>query len=188
MKLTFTGKKLELTEAMKNYAEKKLGKLDKFFREEAEAWVTFSTERGRYSVEVTVKSADTYFRVSETTSDMYASIDAAATGIERQIRRNKTRLEKRLRSGSLDDLTPVNELPVAKEVMEEQQDDFDIVRVKKFSLKPMTVEDACMQMELLGHQFFVFRNQEDNEAFAVVYKRKNGGYGLIEGNDLEADN
>ena len=186
MKFTFTGKKLELTEAMKAYAEKKLGKLDKFFRDEAEAWVTFSVERGRSLVEATVRSGDTYFRVSENTSDMYASVDAAVSGIERQIRRNKTRLEKRLRSGSLDDV-PLSEGIGLIPGEPETQDAFPIIRAKKFTLKPMTAEDACMQMELLGHQFFVFRNSDDGEAFAVVYKRKDGGYGIIEGSDPETE-
>ncbi len=182
MKITFTGKKMDVTDAMRGYAEKKLGKLDKFFRDEADAWVTFSMERGRSCVEVTVKSNDTYFRISENTSDMYASIDAAEAGIERQIRRNKTRLEKRLRSGSLDDISVPEGYTQAQA---QAQDEFPIVRTKKFTLKPMTVEDACMQMELLGHQFFVFRNADDREGFAVVYKRKNGGYGLIEDSDRD---
>ena len=184
MKLTFTGKKMEVTDAMKEYTDKKLSKLDKFFRDEPEGWVTFSKERGRSLVEVTVKSNDTYFRISENTSDMYACIDAAETGIERQIRRNKTRLEKRLRSGSLEDLTaPVGDT----EDEAKAQDEFPIVRAKKFTLKPMTAEEACMQMELLGHHFFVFRNLDDNEAFAVVYKRTTGGYGIIEGNDEDTE-
>ena len=179
MKFTIIGKKITVTDKLRSYAERKISKLDKYFRDEAEANVVFSVERGRVRAEVTIKSGEMFYRVSETTSDKYASIDSAVTGIERQIHKYKTRLEKQLRSGSLDDI------PVADFDDEPQEDEppIEIVRSKRFALKPMTAEEACMQMELLNHQFYAFRNQDDNNAFSVVYRRSQGGYGLIESQD-----
>ena len=174
MKFVITGKKITVTDNLRNYAEKKISKLDKYFREEAEANVVFSLERNRVRAEVTVKSGDMFFRVSEATSDKFASVDSAVTGIERQIHKYKTRLEKRLRSGSLDDFSQIDEEPAAEEPA------LTIMRSKRFPIKPMTAEEACLQMELLDHEFFVFRNQDDHDAFAVVYRRMEGGYGLIE--------
>jgi len=179
MNFTFTEKKLQITNDLREYAEKKIGKLDRYFKGESEAFVTFSIERGRHKAEVTVKNSGVFFRVSEVTSDMYASIDSAVAAIERQIRKNKTRLEKKLKSGSIEQVAPSY---TAEEVEEEAS--FEIVRTKRFSIKPMTVEEAILQMNLLDHEFFVFRNQDDNEAFAVVYKRTSGGYGLIESSDM----
>jgi len=177
MKFTFTEKKVEITDELREYAEKKIGKLDRFFKSESEAFVTFATERGRYIAEVTIKNHGMFHRVTETTSDMFASIDSAVAAVERQIRKHKTRLEKRLRDGALDrDFAPAlkNDLP------EEDEPEFKIVRSKKFPVKPMTPEEAVLQMNLLGHEFFVFKNQHHNDAFSIVYKRKQGDYGLIE--------
>jgi putative sigma-54 modulation protein len=173
MKFTFTDKKLEVTDEVKDYAEKKIGKLDRFFKIESEAFITFGTERGRYRAEVTLKNNGMFYRVSELTSDLHASIDSACAAIERQIRKNKTRLEKRLRDGVLD------REPRQTQFYEEDSDEFNIIRTKRFSIKPMTAEEAILQMNLLEHEFFVFKNQDDNEAFSVVYNRKQGGYGLI---------
>ena len=102
MKFTFTEKKMDVSEDLRAYAEKKIGKIDKFFKTDSEAFVTFSTERGRFRAEVTIKNNGMFYRVSELTGDMYASIDSAVASIERQIRKNKTRLEKRLRAGAID--------------------------------------------------------------------------------------
>lgn len=176
MRFTFTGKKMEPSEDLRAYAEKKIGKLDKLFRADSEAYVTFSIERGRHIAEVMLRNNGMLFRASESTGDMYASIDAAAAAIERQIRKNKTRLAKRLREGALE--------PAASAAEAAEETEFDVVRVKKFALKPMAVEEAILQMNLLGHEFFAFRSVE-NEAFSIVYKRKNGGYGLIESGDEE---
>ncbi|MGM9521879.1 MAG: ribosome hibernation-promoting factor, HPF/YfiA family [Oscillospiraceae bacterium] len=179
MRFTFTEKRIQVSEDIRSYAEKKIAKLDRFFKSEAEAFVTFSTERGRYIAEVTIRSNGMFYRVSESTGDMYASIDSAVASIERQIRKNKTRLEKKLREGAFEREIKA---PVVPEVEEEEAEQaFEIVRTKRFSIKPMTTEEAILQMNLLDHEFFVFKNQEDNDAFAVVYKRKSGGYGLIEG-------
>lgn len=177
MRFTFTEKKINTSPALREYAEKKIGKLDRFFKTESDASVTFSIERGRHLAEVTIRNGGMFYRVSEATSDMYASVDSAVASIERQIRKNKTRLEKRLREGSL---VRDAELPVVSPDEDEDEPEFNIVRTKRFSMKPMTVEEAILQMNLLDHEFFAFRNQDENEAFAVVYKRKNGGYGLIE--------
>lgn len=177
MIFTFTGKKMDVTEDLRAYAERKIGKLDRLFRNESEAFVTFSMERGRCRAEVTLRNNGMFYRVSELTSDMYASIDSAVAAIERQIRKNKTRLEKKLRENAFERSAVVE--------VDEQPDDFEIIRAKRFSMKPMQVEEAVLQMELLGHEFFAFKNEDEDGAFAVVYKRKNGGYGLICAGDAE---
>ena len=157
------------------FTEKKIGKIDRLFRTESDAYVTFSTERGRFLAEVTIKNSGMFYRVSELTSDMYASVDSAVASIERQICKNKTRLEKRLRDGAIErEIKPFN-VP-AEDAGEEE---FKIVRNKKFYIAPMSVEEAILQMNLLEHEFFVFRNTDERDAFSVVYRRKNGGYGLI---------
>lgn len=171
MTFTFTGKKMDVSDELRAYAERKIGKLDRLFRNESEASVTFSTERGRYRAEVTLRNNGIYYRVSELTGDMYASIDSAVASIERQIRKNKTRLEKRLRENAFE--------RSAMPEWDEEPEEFNIIRAKHFPIKPMQPEEAILQMELLGHEFFAFRNEDENGAFAVVYRRKNGGYGLI---------
>ena len=177
MKFTFTDKKIDLPDNVHAYAEKKVTKLDRYFKADAEAHVTFSVEKNRNNVELTVRSGSTFFRADESTSDMFASIDAAVGTIEGQIRKNKTRLSKRLRTDAFE--RTVDAIP-SSFVIDEAEDEFHVVRTKKFSLKPMTVEEAILQMNLLGHSFFAFRNEDNDGAFAVVYTRKNGNYGLIE--------
>lgn len=172
MKFTFTEKKMESSQSLRDYTVRKANKLDKFFKKEATASVTYSIERGRYLAEITIRSNGTYYRASESTNDMYASVDASVATIERQILRNKNRLEKKLREGSLN-FEP--EIPVPAE----EPDEFKVVRSKHFSMKPMNTEEAILQMNLLGHEFFAFKNSEEDNAFSVVYKRKDGGYGLI---------
>jgi len=174
----FTDKKVKITDELREYAERKIGKLDRFFKTESEAFVTFGTERGRYIAEVTINNNGMYYRVTDTTSDIFASVDSAVAAIERQIRKNKTRLEKRLRAGSLD--RDKDSSMVYYPGDEEQQQDFKIVRTKMFPVKPMTPEEAVLQMNLLEHAFFVFKNQDREDAFSIVYKRKQGDYGLIE--------
>ena len=173
MKFTFTEKRMDSSEDLRSYAVKKIGKLDKLFKNEAEAFVTFSIERGRFLAEITIHSNGLFYRASELTNDMYASIDSGVAAIERQIRRNKTRLEKRLREGA------VVPAPAFAPAEDEGDEEFKIVRSKRFSIKPMSPEEAILQMNLLGHEFFVFRNMDADEAFSVVYKRRQGGYGLI---------
>ena len=177
MKFTFAEKRMDSSEDLRAYATKKISKLDRFFKNEAEAFVTFSLERGRFRAEITIHNNGIYYRASELTSDMYASVDSGVAAIERQIRRNKTRLEKRLREGALEkDAMPVSSFAPAED---EPADEFKIVRSKRFSIKPMSAEEAILQMNLLDHEFFVFRNMDADDAIAVVYKRRQGGYGLI---------
>lgn len=180
MKFTFTDKKVTLPKKVHEYAEKKVGKLDRYFPAEAEATVVFSVEKGRNNAEVTVRSGGTIYRVSESTSDMFATIDAAVADIERQLRKNKARLEKRLRKDAF--VRSVEEAETSF-VPEEPEEEFTIVRTKRFPIKPMSVEEAVLQMNLLDHAFFAFRNEDAGGAFAVVYKRTDGGYGLIEDGD-----
>jgi putative sigma-54 modulation protein len=175
MKFTFTEKRMESSEDLRAYATRKISKLDKFFKTEAEAFVTFSIERGRFLAEITIHNNGLFYRASELTNDMYASVDSGVAAIERQIRRNKTRLSKKLREGSLQERDAVP----AFAPLEEEDEEFKIVRSKRFSIKPMSPEEAILQMNLLGHEFFVFRNMDAEDAIAVVYKRKQGGYGLI---------
>lgn len=183
MKFTFYEKKIKLTDDLRAYAERKVGKLDRFFKEEADAHITFAEERGRYRVEITLQNGGMYYRVSDVTSDMFATIDSAVAAIERQIRKNKTRLSKKLRAGVLErDISDLPGYAMAKEPDDEPE--FKIVKTKRFSIKPMTAEEAILQMNLLDHPFFVFKNQNADGAFAVVYKRKQGGYGLIESGDV----
>ena len=159
-----------------NYAEKKVMKLERFFGDDAEALVTFSVDKDRNIAEITVHASNMYFRARESTSDMFASIDAAVATMERQIRKNKTRLSRRLRQDAF-----VRTPDVTSFAPEEPEEGtFEIVRRKEFNMKPMTREEAILQMNLLEHTFFAFRDEDNDGAFAVVYKRKDGGYGLIE--------
>ena len=175
MKFTFAEKKMGSSEDLRAYAIRKISKLDRFFKTEADAYVTFSLERGRFLAEITIHNNGLYYRASELTNDMYASVDSGVAAIERQIRKNKTRLEKRLREGALEREAVPAYIPVEDEADEE----FKIVRSKRFSIKPMSAEEAILQMNLLDHEFFVFRNMDAEDAISVVYKRKQGGYGLI---------
>ena len=175
MKFTFTEKKIKVPDEVKEYAERKVGKLDRFFRGDSTAYITFSSERGRYRVEVTIENNGTFYRVSELTGDMHASIDSACATLVGQIRKNKTRLEKRLREGAFEKAADEEFLP--QDVPEEGE--FTIVRSKRFPIKPMTAEEAILQMNLLEHEFFAFKNIDEGNAFSVVYRRNNGGYGLL---------
>ncbi len=178
MKFTFTEKKVNLPKSLRNYAEKKVGKLERYFKAEPEANLVFSVEKDRNKVELTIRSGGTILRVAESTSDMFASVDAAVTSMERQLRKHKTRLEKRLRHEAFERTTPEEELSTFVPDVEEERE-FQVVRKKRFAIKPMTVDEAILQMDLLGHNFFAFKD-ENGGSFAVVYKRNDGGYGLIE--------
>ena len=175
MKFVFTDKKVNLPNKVHAYAEKKVGKLDRYFKADAEAAIVFSVEKDRNQVEVTVRSGGTVYRVSESTSDMFASIDAAVSSIERQLRKNKARLEKRLRENAFE--RTVDEQ--SSFVPDEPEEEFKVVRTKKFPIRPMSVEEAILQMNLVDHTFFAFRDADADGAFAVVYRRNDGGYGLI---------
>lgn len=175
MKMAFTERKVSISDEVKEYAAKKCEKLDRYFDKDSSAKVTFSMERGRHIVEITVAHGGMLFRASEQTHDMYASIDGAVDSIQRQIQKNKTRLEKRLRQGAFD--KPAEFQKLAED--QAPDDIYDVLRVKEFEVKPMTVEEAILQMNLLGHTFFFFRNSEEDDRHSIVYRRTNGGYGLI---------
>ena len=176
MKFQFREKKIKLPGNVHAYAEKKVMKLARFFEEDAEALIVFSAEKNRNKAELTVHGAGTWFRASESTSDMFASIDAAVGTIEGQIRKNKTRLARRLKQDAF--VRSVQE--ETSFVPETAEDDLSIVKAKKFYFKPMTREEAVMQMNLLEHNFFAFRDEDNGGTFAVVYRRNEGGYGLID--------
>ena len=173
MNVKFLEKTMETTPELRDYAQKKVNKIDRLFRQESDATVSFSRERGRYTAEVTITNGGMIYRSSETTGDLFASVDSAVSSIEQQIRKNKDRLSRKLKSGPIEWNTGAAQEP------EEESEEFSIIRSKRFSMKPMTPEEAILQMNLLGHEFYAFKNTEENEAFTVVYRRKNGGYGLM---------
>ena len=175
MKFQYSEKKVRLPEKVHAYAEKKVMKLARYFEEDAEALIIFSVEKNRNKVELTVHGADHWFRASEATSDMFASIDAAVGTIEGQIRKNKTRLARRLRQDAF-----TRSVEATSFAAEEPEESLEIVKMKKFHLKPMTREEAVLQMNLLKHDFFAFRDEDNGGTFAVVYRRNDGGYGLID--------
>ncbi|MGN1006457.1 MAG: ribosome hibernation-promoting factor, HPF/YfiA family [Aristaeellaceae bacterium] len=171
MKFVYASKDMAISESLKTRVEKKLGKLERYFREEPEATIRFKVQKGaRNIVEITVNAAGVILRAEESSNDMYLSIDHAVDKLESQIRRHRTKLEKRIRTAELE---PVIEAPVYEE------QNYDIVRTKKFAVKPMSVEDAITQMELLGHDFFLFLNEE-SETMNVLYRRHDGTYGLLQ--------
>ncbi len=171
MKFVYASKDMAVSESLKTRVEKKLSKLERYFREEPEATIRFKVQKGaRNIVEITVNAAGVILRAEESSNDMYLSIDHAVDKLESQIRRHRTKLEKRIRTAELE---PVIEAPVYEE------QNYDIVRTKKFAVKPMSVEDAITQMELLGHDFFLFLNEE-SETMNVLYRRHDGTYGLLQ--------
>ena len=175
MKFQFSEKKVKLPEKVHAYAEKKVMKLARYVEEDAEALIVFSVEKNRNKAELTVHGAGTWFRAKESTSDMFASIDACVGTIEGQIRKNKTRLARRLKEGAFQRIVQ-EETSFAPDTEEE----ISIVKSKKFYFRPMTREEAVLQMNLLDHNFFAFRDEDNNGTFAVVYKRDDGGYGIID--------
>ena len=182
MKCTFSCKKVSLNDSIKDYAEKKISKLDRYFQEEPTSFVTFSVEKNHLcSAEITIRGGGALLRAQTEApdGDMRGAVDAACGYIERQILKNKTRVAKKLRSEALPAVdAPEDDFEVAEEK------EFDVVRTKRFSVKPMSTEEAILQMNLLDHSFFVFRSEETN-ALSIVYRRKRGGYGLIETDDTD---
>lgn len=173
MKITVSGKNIEVTNALRNAVEKKLLKLDKYFNPDVEAKATLSVQKNRKIIEVTIPFNGVILRGEEANEDMYASIDLVEEKLEGQIRKQKTKIERRTKGDSLKyqfipDVEPV-----------EESDEPKVVKTKKFAIKPMSTEEAILQMELLGHSFFVYESADDSE-INVVYKRKDGNYGLIE--------
>ena len=179
MKYTYACKKVSLNDSIKDYAEKKISKLDKYFRDDTTAAVTFAVEKDHLcTVEITIRGGGTLLRAQTEApdGDMRGAIDAAVGYIERQILKNKTRLAKRLKQGAFT-RTVQEETSFTPEPAEEE---LNIVRIKTFPFKSMTREEAVLQMNLLEHNFFAFRDEDNGGSYAVVYRRNDGGYGLID--------
>jgi len=175
MKITVSGKNIDVTDALRDTVIKKISKLDKYFNPEVEAQVTLSVQKNNHIIEVTIPFNGVILRGEEATEDMYTSIDKVLDKLEKQIAKHKTRIERKLRESSLRAVdSPIHE-------PDDEGEEYDklIVRTKRFAMKPMPVDEAVLQMDLLGHSFFVFQNAETDEV-NVVYKRKDGKYGLIE--------
>ena len=173
MKITVVGRHMSVPNDLQVLAEKKLAKLDKYFATEEKATVTFSRKRNRENIEITIAAANTLFRCETDDATFRNAIDRAVDTIDRQIRKNKTKLEKRLRAQGAAVAAGITEM--ADELSEAT--DF-VVRRKEFDLKPMSVEEAILQMNLIGHEFFVFQDDKSGET-CVVYARRDGDYGLI---------
>ena len=175
----YVGKNIDVGHRLKERLAKKVGKLEKFFNPETEATATFSVIRNKHILELTIIQNGILFRAEEQSDDMYESIDRVVDVIERQIRKNKTRLARRIRENAFrgeDDADYVGSEDESY-IIEEQ--DFNVARVKKIRMKPMALDEAIMQMNLLSHVFFMFVNS-DSKAVNVVYKRNDGSYGIIE--------
>ena len=172
MKFIIIGRNIDITEGLKSAVQEKLGKLERYFTPETEIHVTLSVEKDRQKIEVTIPVKGNIIRSEQVSSDMYVSIDLVEEVIERQLRKYKTKIVNQQQAGG----------NFQKEFVEDEfleAEEVNIIRTKKFGIKPMYPEDACVQMELLGHNFYVFRNAETDEV-NVVYKRKGNTYGLIE--------
>lgn len=176
MKFTIIARKFDLTDQVKEYVEKKLGKLDKFFKDESEARIVLGTIKENDYIEATIYAGGMIYRAEESDREILAAIDNIVDVIERQIRKNKTRLEKKIKK---DAALEANLISGEEYTGGEETDEFEIVKVKRFHVKPMSPEEAVLQMNLLGHTFFVFKNTDTNE-MNVVYKRKDGRYAVIE--------
>lgn len=174
MKITVTGKNIDVTDSLRDTVIRKISKLDKYFNPDVETQVTLSVQKNHHIIEVTIPFNGIILRGEESTGDMYTSIDNVLDKLEKQIMKHRTRLERKLRENSLKmfDKQP-------GEADDEEEYNPSIVRTKKFAMKPMPVDEAVLQMDLLGHSFYVFQNAETEEV-NVVYKRKDGRYGLIE--------
>jgi putative sigma-54 modulation protein len=172
MKYIISGKNIEVTDGLRSAVYEKLDRLEKYFNEDTEVLVTFSVEKDRQKMEVTIPIKGNIIRAEQVSDDMYVSIDLVTEVIERQISRHKKKLVDKAQSASY----------FQKSFIEEDipdDDEISIIRTKRFAVKPMDPEEACVQMDLLGHNFFVFRNSQTEEV-NVVYKRKGNTYGLIE--------
>ena len=172
MKFIIVGRNIEVTLGLRAAVEEKIGKLDKYFNPDTEVHVTLSVEKERQKIEVTIPVKGSIIRSEQVSNDMYVSIDLVEEIIERQLRRYKTKLIAQQQAAA-------SFQPDYLEADEEEEEEVKIVRTKKFDIKPMYPEDACVQMELLGHSFYVFCNAETDQV-NVVYRRKGNTYGLIE--------
>ncbi len=173
MIITYAGKNVQVTDAMKELAEKKLSKLDKFFRSDVLCKVTFSQQRSAQLVEITIELPGTFIRSEESSNDLQTAIDKAVEVLSRQIRKHKTKLEKKYRGNN--ESIRFENIPV-NEASEEL--DARIFKTKSLELRPMSADEAILQLELVGHDFYMFRNADSND-INVVYKRVDKGYGLL---------
>lgn len=174
MNFIISGRNIDITPGLRQAVEQKLGKLEKYFTPETDIIVTLSVEKERQKIEVTIPVKGNIIRSEQESSDMYVSIDLVEEIIERQLRKYKTKLIAKQQGGH-----NFRQEFIESDTSATESDEIEIVRTKRFGIKPMFPEDACIQMELLGHNFYVFSNAETDEV-NVVYKRKNGTYGLIE--------
>lgn len=172
MKIIILGKNINITEGLRIAVEDKIGKLEKYFTPETEVHVTLSVEKERQKIEVTIPVKGNIIRSEQVSNDMYVSIDLVEEIIERQLKKYKNKL-----AGQKQNIHYFKKDFLEKDYMDDEE--IKIIRTKRFDIKPMYPEDACIQMELLGHSFFVFNNAETDEV-NVVYKRKGNTYGLIE--------
>ncbi len=173
MRIKITGRNIELTEGLKAAVEDKLSKLERYFTPDTDVYVTLSVEKERQKAEVTIPTKGNYIRSEQVSNDMYVSIDLVEEVIERQLKKYRTKLATKQQN-----VAAIFKQDFLDEKSEEDEE-IKIIRTKKFDMKPMYPEDACVQMELLGHDFYVFINAE-TEDVNVVYKRKGNTYGLIE--------
>jgi len=173
---TIRGKNIEITPALKDYVEKRVGKVTKYFDRVGEITVLLTVSKGRHIVEVTVPVQGVLLRGEEATMDMYTSIDLVVEKLERQIHKHKTKLEKRFREGSFR-AEAIADAAIPNKADESAE--YSVVKTKRFAVKPMDIQEAIMQMNLINHDFFVFRDAT-TEDLNVVYRRKDGNYGLIE--------
>jgi len=184
MKVSILSRRFILKDSVKSWAEKKFSKLDRLFNENTEIKMTLDEDKSGVKVEVTIYSSGIIYRAQVVNHDIFVAIDKAESIIKRQIRKNKTRLEKKLKHGAVSQIITELQEPATKFQYEDDYDDneeyeFEVVRTKKFDVKPMSTEEAILQMNLLGHHFFVFQD-DTKDKLNVVYKRHDGGYGLIE--------
>lgn len=176
MKFNIIGRKITVNEKNSEYIKKKIGKLDKFFKQDPDARIVIGTVKDKEYIEATIYSDGIIFRAEATDVDVFTATDRVVDLIERQIRKNKTKLEKKTRREAFDD----KKLISGDDYLEDDLGtEFKIVKKKRFQVKPMSAEEAVLQMNLLGHNFFVFKNEETNE-MNVVYSRKDGDYAIIE--------
>jgi putative sigma-54 modulation protein len=172
MRYIISGKNIDVTEGLKGAIYEKIGKLERYFTPETEIHVTLSVEKDRQKIEITIPMKGNIVRAEQVSNNMYASIDLVEEIIERQLRKYKNKIMDMKQSAA-----SFNQAFIEDDLQED--DEINIIRMKKFAMKPMDADEACVQMELLGHSFYVFRNAETEEV-NVVYKRKGNTYGLIE--------
>ncbi len=171
MEIIITGRKVNLKDNFKDLAKKKLSKFDRMFNDNAVANVTVTVEKNHQTVEITIRNNGMIYRAESSEREMNEALDKVIYALSRQLRKHKTKLEKRLRDNSIEKYFPAEQ--------DEEEETFDLVRRKSFAVKPISVEEAILQMNMINHLFYMFRNETTNE-INVVYRRRDGGYGLLE--------